>query len=150
MRHQQHGPAFVGDRAQQREDDLARLGVEVPGWLVGEDELRVVDQRPRNRQPLLFATRRTVGSRSAASTRPSRFTSSRPRRSAGPRPFSPCRQEDVLETRQLRQQVERLEDEPDPVATERRQLSLGCPIEPHPAHLHDSAVGPVEAADDIQ
>jgi hypothetical protein len=52
------GLALVPVEASEEGDDLGRaLGVEVAGGLVGQDQLRPVDQRPRDRGPLLLATR---------------------------------------------------------------------------------------------
>ena len=49
--------AAVVERLQQREDLARRAAVEVPGRLVGEQDLRVVGERARDRHALLFAAR---------------------------------------------------------------------------------------------
>jgi hypothetical protein len=38
-------------------DFPSHLGVQIPGRFIGEDELRRINQSPRNRHPLLLATR---------------------------------------------------------------------------------------------
>ena len=48
---------LLRDPAQEPHDLVADLRVEVGGRLVGQDERRVVDQRPGDRHPLLFAAR---------------------------------------------------------------------------------------------
>jgi len=55
MRDDEDGPPVPRGRAQQRQDDRARLGVEIAGRLVGEDQRRVVDERARDREALLLA-----------------------------------------------------------------------------------------------
>src|SRR5271165_2630656 len=54
--------AELGHRApQEREQLRGGVGVEVAGGLVGEDEVRLVDQRPGARYALLLATRQLAG-----------------------------------------------------------------------------------------
>ena len=58
VRDQQHGrAAFLTDLPQGIQHQLARLGVEVAGRFVGEDQRRVVRQRTGNRDTLLLAAR---------------------------------------------------------------------------------------------
>ena len=45
---------------EEVEDLVAGLRVELTGWLVGQDEHRVLDQRPRDRHALLLAPRQLV------------------------------------------------------------------------------------------
>jgi hypothetical protein len=46
--------------------------------------------------------------------------------------------------------MERLEDEPDPVASHRRQLPLRRLVQPDPAELDQAGVDAVERADHVQ
>jgi hypothetical protein len=58
VRHHHRRLPVGGDRvAQQREDGRARGGIEVPRRLVGEQDRRLGDQRPRDRHALLLAAR---------------------------------------------------------------------------------------------
>ena len=54
-RHQHRGPAGV-HLAQEVHDLQRQVGIEVTGGLVGEEERRVVDQRPGDGNALLFPT----------------------------------------------------------------------------------------------
>src|SRR5262245_58606574 len=42
---------------EQIPDHLAGLGIQVAGWLIGQDESRMADQRARDRDALLLAAR---------------------------------------------------------------------------------------------
>ena len=55
MRRHQHRGARRVDLAQELEDAARRALVEVSGWLVGDEHEWIVDQRPRERDALLFA-----------------------------------------------------------------------------------------------
>jgi hypothetical protein len=46
---------------QQRHDLFAGARVQVSGRLVGEEDRRIVDQRPGNRHPLLLSAGKLVG-----------------------------------------------------------------------------------------
>ena len=60
------------------------------------------------------------------------------------------RQADVLEARQRRQQVEELEDEPDGVSPDLRELVVRKAAERLAADPHFAGGGPIEAADEIE
>ena len=53
----EHRDAELVDPEQELEDLPADQRVEVAGGLVGDDQARVVDQRSRDRRPLLLAAR---------------------------------------------------------------------------------------------
>lgn len=55
MRDNDHGGAAVVDFGQQLDDFIRHLRVYVAGRLVGNNQLGVVDQRPRDGDPLLLA-----------------------------------------------------------------------------------------------
>ena len=55
MRHHDDGFAGFVQLGQHHHDFIAGPAVEVPGRLVGEDELRVVHQGAGDRHPLLLA-----------------------------------------------------------------------------------------------
>jgi hypothetical protein len=67
---------------------------------------------------------------------------------AGPR--QPERQGDVLRGRQRGQQVERLEDEPQPLAPHPRQRALLHPVETDVPDQHRTAGQPVQAGGALQ
>src|SRR5579864_347874 len=54
--HQDSGPTGV-DLQQQLNDFPRGRRIQVPGWLVGEKDARIVDERPGDRHPLLLAAR---------------------------------------------------------------------------------------------
>jgi hypothetical protein len=49
------GSAVAVNHVQQAKDLGTDSGIEVAGWLVGEDDDRMSNQRPRYSDPLLFA-----------------------------------------------------------------------------------------------
>ena len=54
--HDDRAPLLV-KFAQQAKYDFFVLGIEIAGGLVSEHNLRIIDERPRDANPLLFATR---------------------------------------------------------------------------------------------
>jgi hypothetical protein len=94
-------------------------------WLVREDDLGASGQRTADRNALLLAAGqlgRPVRQPVAESQRAHDGVEPR---LVGRAATEPLRQDDVLGRRQRRQQVERLEHEPDPVAAQHRQLAVG-------------------------
>ena len=62
VRRHDHGRAELALKVhQQVEDDPAGMGVEVAGRLVGQHQLRAMDDRPRQRHALLLAAGQLVG-----------------------------------------------------------------------------------------
>ena len=61
VRGDQHGRAGAVDAVEQLHDPDRRLGVEVAGRLVGQQQRRVVDERARHGDALLLATAELVG-----------------------------------------------------------------------------------------
>ncbi|MNC86055.1 hypothetical protein D3C83_16850 [compost metagenome] len=57
MGHEQHRHPAQVDVLEDAQDVERDLGVEVPGRLVGQQDERVVDERARDRHPLLLAAR---------------------------------------------------------------------------------------------
>ena len=58
VRHHHDGAALRMQIAQQSEHDALIFGVEVARGLVGQNDLRIVHQRPRNGDALLLAARK--------------------------------------------------------------------------------------------
>src|SRR4029077_12776213 len=61
VRRHQHGRPSRVDLQQQLDDFPGGRRVEVPGRLIGEKDSRIVDQRPRDRDPLLLAAGQLIG-----------------------------------------------------------------------------------------
>src|SRR5947208_2327331 len=114
MGDEQDRPALSGQSPQQREDLRAGLRVEVAGRLVGEDQARVVDERPRQREPLLLATGHLMRPAAAQMRQPELVNQPLcPAPAGAVAPVDPGGQLDVLVASQLRYEVEELEDEAD-------------------------------------
>ena len=114
---------------EQRHDLEAGAAVERAGRLVGEDQDRLVDQRPRDRDALLLAARQLR----RAMVQPVAEADRRQRRARLARRVARAgagidhRQLDIGERGRARQQVEALEDEADLAVAQRRQpVVLGC------------------------
>jgi hypothetical protein len=115
------GSTSIGGSAKDVEHSRARLLVEIPGRLVCEHEGGIVHERARNREALLLTAgqRRGEAARRIGEAEPSeQLAGTRRRLDAVARESR--RQEDVLDPRQLRQQVKRLEDETDVATPDRR------------------------------
>ena len=142
-----HGPAiaqhqpFVGNRGdigivcddherdasvfaylqQQIEHVAAVRAVEIAGRFVGEDQRRIVGQRPRDRDALLLAARQLRRIVMTAIVQ-SDFVEQRLRARRGIATAGDLhRHLDVLDRRQRRHQVEELKDEADLLAAQPRQ-----------------------------
>ena len=115
-------PAGGVELVEEAHDVRAGVAVEVAGRLVGQDERRLRDERPGDRDPLLLA----AGQLGRLVVEPVAQPEPLER---GLRPGGPLaardalvqqRRRDVVERRRPRQQVVRLEDEPDRPAAEPR------------------------------
>ena len=110
-------PRRLLEAAEDRVDLVAGLGVELAGRLVGQDQDRLLDQRPGDRHPLLLAAGELIGAVIEAIAQ-----ADLGQQLDGPLPLlgrhAPGQERDqhVLERRQVADQVERLEDEADLVA----------------------------------
>src|SRR5690348_268876 len=117
---------LVIEPRDQLEDFRPNRRVEVPGWLVGQDDSWVLRQRPRNRDPLLLPSRqlrRKVAQPAAESDlvqEHSCYVSPRSRLHRDRR--QTCLH--VLQRGQGWDEIELLEHEPKCVAAEVRQLSI--------------------------
>src|SRR4051794_23360003 len=71
VRHQQNrGPVVVGGFTQKLDHLFAMLPIEGGGWFIGKNERRLLDQRPRNGDSLLFAPGELVRSQVALVPKP--------------------------------------------------------------------------------
>ena len=112
--------------AEHPHDLLAGGAVEVAGGLVGQEDAGLVDQRPRDRDPLALAARELVGAVVHPLAEPDplqRLRRARSRRSRARDPGVDQRQLHVVQRGGAGQQVEGLEHEPDlPVAHPRQRV----------------------------
>ena len=107
---------LMGEVAHDRPHILARMGVEIAGRLVGEDQDRIVGERARDRHALACPPESCRGSLSSCPASPkSRSSRRRPFAdgAAGKLAEAPHRQHHVLERGEFRQEEVELEDEAD-------------------------------------
>jgi len=127
MRNEDQGlAAFAPERLEQGDDLVARRFVEVAGGLVAEDHLRLADQRPGDAHALLLAARELRWKVPSALGQPDPGEGGlRPRAALVPA-HAPGdeRRLDVLLRAERGDQVERLEDEAERAAAQRRELTL--------------------------
>ena len=122
--------------AQQAQDLRAARGVEVAGGLVGQQQRRVLNERARDRDALHLAAAQLVRSvaRALGQTHATQELSGAACRGGAVASGEQGREHDVLGGRQRRQQVEELEHEADPIATQhasaRRRTSVTGPGRP--------------------
>ena len=138
--------------AQQREHAIGGIAVEVAGRFIGEHQRRAVHQRARDRDPLRFTPgehlHRIVGP-PAQADRLEHRQRARPR--LGARHLEQLqRQRDVLQQRQLRQQVEGLEHEADAPAPQRGERVVAKRGEVDAVEQYAAAVGPVEPCHHVE
>jgi hypothetical protein len=53
-------PQFAAGTLQQFEDTPSRFGIQISGWLISQDDFRVIDEGPDDRNPLLLASRELI------------------------------------------------------------------------------------------
>jgi hypothetical protein len=136
----------------QREDVFSGLRVEVAGGFVGEQDRRIDREGAGDGDALALAPGQLVGQVvQAVRELHERQELCGAFMEAGPRPAAQVQgQADVLEARQRRQQVEELEDEPDGVSPDFRELVVRKAAEGPAADPHFAGGGPIEAADEIE
>ena len=140
------------NRGEQRADLLAGRAVERSGRLVGEQESGPVHERTRDRYPLPLAARepRRIGVAGALDTqRLEQFVRTRARLGR-PHPAELRGQKDVVGDSQIVEQVEELEDHPDPAAAEQRRACFPEPVDPRAGDGQPAARRPVEPGDQIE
>src|SRR5215831_8932107 len=119
-------PTLSGQAQEQIENHLARLRIEVAGRLIGQDELRPVDERAGHRHPLLLAARQlawTMAETIGETDLGQRLGGPCPRFALRP-PAEERRKHRVLERGHLAEQVVELEHEADLLATEPHEAAL--------------------------
>ena len=122
-----HGRALEVDALQQFHD-LGRVRrIEIPGRLVAQQDLRVADQRPRDRGALLFAARELAREHPALVREPDEIEHARHLRITSLVRVAGDlqRERDVFPDRLVREQLEVLEHDAD-VAAQLRRLCRGA------------------------
>ena len=154
MRDDEHGHAeFAVSRLQRTEHRCCRGAVKLSRRLVGEQDVRRVRQRDRDGDPLLLAAGHLVGPPPCAVR-----DVEQAEQFAGPGPppgtpsaREPQRQLDVLQGRQVRQQVARrlLPDEPDDGPPVAEPLPRGHRRQIVPGHAYAARRWGVEPREDV-
>ena len=148
--HHDRVPVLVNDLAQQPEDAAAGAGVQCSGRLVGENDLGRGHERTGYRHPLLlpagelgWAVSQTLLEPDSCRDRPHGATLCATAVQAQ-------RQRDVLHDCQRGHQVEGLEDEPDPLASEDRQAPLAESREVGAGEGDGAGGGPIQSGSHVQ
>ena len=138
--------------ASVAEHVVRRLRVEIAGRLVGEQHARRVGDGARDRDTLLLAARKFGGAMVLALGEAEIVEQfARPRARLGARQAADhLRQDDVLERRELRQQVMELIDEADLGAPQRRALVVGHCRGRRAADMHLARVRRLQQAGQMQ
>ena len=124
--------------------------VQRAGRLVGEHDLRLAHERPGDRDALLLAAGELRGAVAGAVAEPDLRERLADRGAAEAPAGEPRGQRDVLRRGQRAEQVERLEDEADVVAPQRRERALAHRAEVAAAELRAARRGAVEPGGDLQ
>src|SRR3954470_16658707 len=147
--HDERAARLVDRRAQQGEHGAARSRVERAGGLVGEHDARLSDECTGDRDALLLAARelrRPVAAALLETDAPQDVADDRARQARG---GEPRRQRDVLLGREGAQQVERLEDEADPLSAQARERPFVEAAELLLAEAHAALRRPVQAGGEL-
>ena len=145
------GLLLGADFPQQAEHVGSRLAVEFAGRLIGENQLRLLEQRSRDGDALLLAAGQVVGSmqKSVGQAKASQQLSSlltKLIRNASRK----IRHEHVVNGVQIAQQIEALEDEPHVVAAVSVSLREQHRSELVTVHLDRSAAWQIERTQQVQ
>src|SRR2546430_944747 len=126
-RHHERPTGAAGEVVEDVQHLAASLEVEVARRLVGQDQQRVVHQRPHDRDALLLAAGEAIGKASGPIREPDQFQEvAGSARAVLPRAGVEFeRQPEVFLDGQRRDQVEELEDEADVAPAEERAFPLG-------------------------
>src|SRR6185312_1478854 len=136
----------------QGEHRLRIRAIQVPRGLIGQDDLGLGDERPRHRRALPFAARELMRPMIEALAEPDP-PQELARRLARLRYRDPAYQErhgDVLEGRELRQQMMKLVDETERTVAQLTAILFREPVNVAPIDEDLAARGPVESAQDLQ
>src|SRR5258706_8088159 len=110
VRHHYDCASLVVELAQQTQDDLFVLRVEIAGGFISQNDLRIIDQRPRDADALLLASGKLRGQVLRAVAQPYAGQGFN-RLSLIGHAVEVLRQHDVLDRGEIWNQVKLLEDE---------------------------------------
>ena len=131
---------------------VAHLAVEVPGRLIGEEDAGAANDRAGDRDALLLAARElgreVTGSRDERPTRSSAASAAAGARDAPS--ADKQRQLDVVDHREIAQQVELLKDEADLAVAQPGQRAVAMAVDPRAVELDLARARLVEQADEIE
>ncbi|ELZ29211.1 putative hydrolase [Halosimplex carlsbadense 2-9-1] len=152
MGDQQDGVAGLVQLGEEIHDLRARLGVDVAGRLVGQQQCGVGRQRAGDGDALALAARQLRGAvvEAVAEADPREQVRGALAALAAVDALEDQRQRDVLDGGQPRHEVERLEDEADRPAAGPRALGVGQRRDVLAVDPDDSPGGRVEPADEVQ
>ena len=149
---EQRRRARAGQRQQQRQHLARALLVEIAGGLVRQQQARLVHQRARDGDALLFASGEILhgarGTRGEADRRERRKAARARRRAAHAVELE--HQAHVLCHVERRDEVEELVDEADMRAAKQRARGLAERAHLQAVDVHAAAVGAVDAADEVE
>ena len=149
--HDDREPLVDVQPLKELEHRLAGLAVEVARGLVGHQHDRACDERPRDRDALLLPAGELARAMSQPIAEPHLLE--RVHRPLAPllraRALIQQRHRDVVLDRQLRQQVERLKDEPDLASAEAAERFVVEAVGPLAVEAVDAAGRSIEAAQDV-
>lgn len=153
VRHHEESPAGATRQPVEQLDHAeAGFEVEVPGRFVREDEIGLVDQGSRHGDPLLFAPGQAIRKFACAVGEPD-LGEQCPRARTAPAVESSQeleRKTEVLFDGQRGDQVEELEDEPEPCAPQSSALGVGETSEVVAVEHDTSGVRRVEPCDEVE
>ena len=150
--HHDRRAAVLVDREEEIVNLRARRGVEVARRLVGQDELRLEDQRARQGHALLLAARELAGAVGGALLE-AHFVEQRSREPlhlALRPPLDQTRHHHVFQGVELRQEVVELEDEADRAVSQVRQAGAGQRGELLAGEADGAGAGDVERPHAVQ
>ncbi len=155
MRNQhQGGTRLAVEFKQQVGNRLARACIQAAGWFIGQQDLRPRDEGPRQRHALLLAARKRRWIMAAALPQPYprkqflRQIDLRPR--IGRTSTELKRQQHIFQSRQVRQQLEGLEDESEALRAHARAPVLIQGKDVLAKEMHGAAAGNVQSGEQAQ
>jgi hypothetical protein len=149
--HQRHA-LFGTDPEEELMELLGGIGVQIASGLVGQDHDRAVGQSPRHRNPLLLPTTQGTGSMAESLAEPhgieelSRSVLGLPRAFPG----NQERHHNILQRRKLPQEMVELEDETDPLVSDRRQRPVAERRERAAFHQDLTGGRAIQSAEEMQ
>ena len=150
--HEDDHPSLFGDLAEGRPQSVARGGVEIARGFVGEDHLRLEEQRAGDGHALLFASAEGFGAMAQAVLQAllgEKLTSSflqfwfR-------NPVENPRKHHVFKGGERGQQIELLEDDPDRSSSVEREFRFRKLVDTHARHPDLAFIGDIETGQQVQ